>query len=99
MRVKGKHEPVAIFEPIGHKNDVEKSVTKELASYRTALKAFRAQDWDRAELDFFNLSRSYPDRYLYEVYTKRIAVYRENRRCRLGRRFYAHVEISHHRAC
>jgi adenylate cyclase len=78
VRVKGKHEPVAIFEPLGHKNDVEKSVSEELRAYRKALKSFRAQSWDTAELDFFNLNRVYPDRYLYEVYLKRISFYREN---------------------
>jgi adenylate cyclase len=77
VRVKGKHEPVAIFEPVGHKNDVEKQVTEELSAYRKALANFRAQSWDKAELDFFNLNRSYPQRYLYEVYLKRVDVYRK----------------------
>jgi adenylate cyclase len=77
VRVKGKNEPVAIFEPIGHKNDVEKSVTEELSAYRKALANFRAQSWDKAEVDFFNLNRSYPDRYLYQVYLDRISVYRK----------------------
>ncbi len=76
VRVKGKNEPVAIFEPIGHKNDIEKSVTEELSAYRKALSNFRAQSWDKAELDFFNLNRSYPDRYLYQVYLERVTVYR-----------------------
>jgi len=77
VRVKGKHEPVAIFEPVGHKIDVEKQVTEELGVYRKALANFRAQFWDKAELDFFNLNRSNPHRYLYEVYLKRIDVYRK----------------------
>jgi len=77
VRVKGKHEPVAIFEPVGHKNDVEKAVTEELSAYRKALANFRSQSWDKAELDFFNLNRSYPHRYLYEVYLKRVDVYRK----------------------
>lgn len=74
--VKGKNEPVAIFEPIGHKNDLEKTVTSELSSYRQALKHFRNQNWDKAELDFFNLNRTNPDRLLYDIYLKRIAQYR-----------------------
>ncbi len=78
VRVKGKNEPVAIFEPVGHKNDLEKSVTSELSAYRKALHNFRAQDWDRAELDFFNLNRSNPDRMLYQVYLDRIAIYRSD---------------------
>ncbi|MDH3763075.1 MAG: adenylate/guanylate cyclase domain-containing protein [Gammaproteobacteria bacterium] len=76
VRVKGKNEPVAIFEPVGHKNDLEKSVTSELTAYKKALMNFRAQSWDKAELDFFNLTRASPDRLLYQEYMNRIAVYR-----------------------
>ncbi len=78
VRVKGKNEPVAIFEPIGHRNDLDKSVKSELAAYKKALLNFRAQSWDKAELDFFNLNRAYPDRLLYQVYLDRIAFYRNN---------------------
>ncbi|MEM7562184.1 MAG: adenylate/guanylate cyclase domain-containing protein [Pseudomonadota bacterium] len=76
VRVKGKNEPVAIFEPVGHKNDLEKSVTSEITSYKKALMSFRAQSWDKAEMDFFNLNRTNPDRSLYQVYLDRIAHYR-----------------------
>ena len=78
VRVKGKSEPVAIFEPVGHKNDLDKSVTSEIGEYRKALMNFRAQSWDKAELDFFNLNRMNPGRQLYQVYLERIAVYRSN---------------------
>ncbi|MCP4188211.1 MAG: adenylate/guanylate cyclase domain-containing protein [Gammaproteobacteria bacterium] len=77
VRVKGKNEPVAIFEPVGHKNDLEKSVTSELSSYRQALKSFRQQNWDKAEVDFFNLNKSNSERLLYQVYLKRITHYRK----------------------
>jgi adenylate cyclase len=77
VRVKGKNEPVAIFEPVGHKNDLEKSVTSELTAYKKALMNFRAQSWDKAELDFFNLNRANPDRLLYQEYMDRIAIYRK----------------------
>jgi adenylate cyclase len=76
VRVKGKNEPVAIFEPIGHKNDLDKEVTTELIAYKQALLKFRAQSLDKAELDFFNLNRLYPNRFLYQVYLDRIAFYR-----------------------
>lgn len=78
VRVKGKNEPVAIFEPVGHKNDLNKSTTSELTSHKQALKAFHKQDWDKAELDFFNLNRANPERYLYQVYLERITYYRKN---------------------
>jgi len=76
VRVKGKNEPVAIFEPIGHKNDLEESVTSELRAYKQALKHFRAQSWDKAELDFFNLTRLDPGRLLYQVYLDRVSFFR-----------------------
>jgi hypothetical protein len=63
VRVKGKNEPVTIFEPIGHKNDLDKEVTSELTAYKQALMNFRAQSLDKAELEFFNLNRLYPDRF------------------------------------
>ena len=78
VRVKGKNEPVAIFEPVGHKNDLDKDTRSELSSYKLALKGFRAQNWDKAEMDFFNLNRSNPDRLLYQVYLDRITHYRNN---------------------
>ena len=78
VRVKGKNEPVAIFEPVGHKNDLDKAVTSEISEYRKALKNFRAQSWDKAELDFFNLNRAYPERQLYQVYMQRIEIYRND---------------------
>ena len=78
VRVKGKNEPVAIFEPIGHKNDVDKATTSELSRYKQALKVYRQQDWDKAEMDFFNLSQSFPDCLLYKEYLNRIAKYRAN---------------------
>jgi adenylate cyclase len=77
VTVKGKSEPIAIFEPVGHKNDLEKSVTKELTRYKQALMQFRNQNWDKAELEFFNLNRESPDRDLYKMYLDRINLYRQ----------------------
>jgi adenylate cyclase len=78
VRVKGKDKPVAIFEPIGLPEQVNAKMESELALYREALRLFRAQNWDLAELQFLNLHKSYPERYLYTVYTERIEYYRAN---------------------
>lgn len=77
VRVKGKNEPIAIFEPIGHKNDISKEITTELSRYKQALRVFRQQNWDKAEMDFFNLSQSYPECKLYTEYLNRIAAFRQ----------------------
>ncbi len=78
VRVKGKNKPVAIFTPIGHKNDISKEQSSELIRYKQALKAFRAQKWDNAEMDFFTLSRAHPDAILYQEYLTRIQNYRHH---------------------
>ncbi|HEY3325769.1 MAG TPA: adenylate/guanylate cyclase domain-containing protein [Novimethylophilus sp.] len=78
VRVKGKDEPVAIYEPIGLQGHIDAATEKELALYREALKLYRAQNWDLAELQFLSLQKAYPGRYLYEVYIERIAYFRAN---------------------
>jgi len=71
VRVKGKADPVGIYEPLGLEGQVAKADLDELKLWNQALRAYRAQDWDQAELTLLNLSRIQP-RYLYDLYTKRI---------------------------
>jgi adenylate cyclase len=78
VRVKGKDEPVAIYEPIGLVGQVDDETENELALYRKALKLYRAQNWDLAELQFLNLHKTHPARYLYDVYIERIEYFRAN---------------------
>jgi len=76
VRVKGKDEPVSIYEPIGLAGQVDQEIENELALYREALKLYRAQNWDLAEVQFLNLQKMHPGRYLYQVYAERIAYFR-----------------------
>ena len=78
VRVKGKNKPVAIFEPLCLKEDIDKETRSELTRYKQALKLFRQQDWDNAEMEFFTLNRGDPDKFLYSLYLERIANYRNN---------------------
>lgn len=78
IRVKGKDEPVTIYEPVGRKENVGDEVVAEIKRYRQALRQYRAQEWDQAEIQFVNLANEYPDRELYQVYIERIKINRAN---------------------
>ena len=77
VRVKGKDKPVTIFEPIGAKKEIEKPARDEMQLYERALKLYRAQNWDMAELQFLNLGKSDPSRALYKLYSERIVHFRK----------------------
>jgi adenylate cyclase len=72
VKVKGKDEPVDIYEPIGMDGQVDKKLMDEIKLWHKALRAYRAQNWDEAEMDLFNLQRMSPGNKLYELYFERI---------------------------
>ncbi|MPZ45788.1 MAG: CHASE2 domain-containing protein [Betaproteobacteria bacterium] len=76
VRVKGKLEPVAIYEPIGAAGEVDKRTLDELRLFSQALKLYRAQDWDMAELQLINLLKISPESRLYQLYVERIGAFR-----------------------
>ena len=72
VKVKGKDEPVDIFEPIGMEGQVDQKVMDEIKLWHKALRAYRAQKWDEAEMDLFNVQRMSPECKLYQLYFERI---------------------------
>jgi adenylate cyclase len=76
VRVKGKNEPVAIFEPVALSENVSSDAAEELALYAEALATYRRQDWNAAESGFRTLTDR-TERPLYSVYLGRIAQFRE----------------------
>jgi adenylate cyclase len=72
VKVKGKDEPVDIFEPVGIEGQVDNKVMDEIKLWHKALRAYRAQKWDEAEMDLFNLQGMSPESKLYQVYFERI---------------------------
>jgi adenylate cyclase len=72
VKVKGKDEPVDIFEPVGIEGQVDNKVMDEIKLWHKALRAYRAQKWDEAEMDLFNLQRMSPESRLYQLYFERI---------------------------
>ena len=78
VRPKGKDDPLGIYEPLGLASEVDKEAQGELKLWQQALRLYRAQDWDGAELQLYNLLQRAPDCGLYKVYMGRIAHYRAN---------------------
>jgi adenylate cyclase len=71
VRVKGKEDPVGIYEPVGEEGKVSREDMEEIKLWNQALRSYRAQDWDKAEVTLMNLQRMTP-RYLYDLYAKRV---------------------------
>jgi len=78
VRVKGKNEPVAIFEPIALAQDTDDATRREVQRWHEALAAVRAQRWDEASAILAELRALAPERGLYQLYVERIAYYREH---------------------
>ncbi len=78
VRVKGKDKPVGIYEPIAPASAVDKKLQDELKLYRQALKYYRGQQWDLAELQFLNLAKGGNSSYLYKMYAERVAYFRHH---------------------
>ncbi len=73
VRVKGKDEAVAIYEPVGLQGHVGKAKLEEIKLYAQFLRLYRAQDWDQAELQLFNLQKVAPGNILYsQTFVERI---------------------------
>jgi len=78
VRVKGKNEPVVIYEPLALKDEVSQDKLDELKLYVQALKYYRNKEWDMAELQFLNLQKMYKQKSLYDFYIERIKYFRSN---------------------
>jgi adenylate cyclase len=76
VRVKGRREGVAIFEPIGAQGEVGGPTLAEIARFHQALAHFRGQRWDEAEALLKELAAAAPAVKLYRLYRERVAHFR-----------------------
>ncbi len=73
VRVKGKTEAVAIYQPICVKGKLSKAEEHELNEYNQAYATYLNKDWRFAKIKFLQLCSDYPQRKLYSIYVERIA--------------------------
>lgn len=78
VRVKGKAEPVTIYEPVGFSADVDDATRSEVERFDGVLAAYRGQDWDAAQAALEELKAQDPERALYPLYLERIAHFRKS---------------------
>ena len=78
VRVKGKEKPVAIYEPLGRTDALDKNVKALLTRHKQALTVYRNQDWDSAEREFFALQQANPGRALYAMYQDRVSYFKNH---------------------
>ena len=76
VRVKGKLEAVAIYEPVGLQGEVVNAAVDDVDRFHKALEFYRKQRWDDAERLVKSLQYSNPDFKLYKLYLERIAHFR-----------------------
>lgn len=73
VRVKGKEQAVGIFWPLAPADRLDKPQAEELRTWAAFLKAYRAQDWEQCDVLLLNLQRMNPKKYLYALYSERVA--------------------------
>ncbi len=73
VRVKGKDQAVAIFYPLAKSGQLPADAASELKTWAAFLKAYRAQDWDQSDVFLLNLTRLNAKKYLYQLYSERVA--------------------------
>ncbi len=78
VRVKGKLEPVRIFDLIGKKGQVEDRVLEKVALFEQGLALYRKTEWDMAEKVWQKLLIHNPDDETTRIFLKRIEEFRRN---------------------
>ena len=73
VRVKGKDQAVSIYCPIALADALSSEQAKEIKTWTSFLKAYRAQDWEQSDILMLNLLRMNAKKYLYQLYSERVA--------------------------
>ena len=75
VRVKGKNEPITIYEPLCLSQDLTKEKSQQIDLLQIAYDYYHNQQWKLAQKEFSTLAEQYPDKLLYRLYLDRIEEY------------------------
>ncbi|TAF76466.1 MAG: adenylate/guanylate cyclase domain-containing protein, partial [Curvibacter sp.] len=64
---------VTIWSPVTFAKDAAPALIDEIKLWAQTLKAYRAQNWDQADVGLLNLSRLNANKFLSRLYAERIA--------------------------
>ena len=78
VRVKGKDEPVTIYEPMGRLNRVSQELKDEVAQFHEVIAHYLAREWQQALTVLAVLEAKHPGTKLHEMYRKRIEFFMVN---------------------
>jgi len=73
VQVKGKTEPVVIYEPICKTEEADDEILSALEQHEMALDHYYAREWDEAKKLFSQLKENDPDRMIYSIYLDRMS--------------------------
>jgi len=76
VRVKGKLEPIAIFEPLDLTVNIKQETLKSLTQHTQALIEYRSQHWQQAEIIFTQLQQQAPEQLINKIYLERIQLFK-----------------------
>lgn len=76
--VKGKVEPVTIFQPLCKLDQLSVTQKNNLAKYQQAIRAYLNQDWSSAKILLIELAADDVERLIYKIYLERIAIFEKN---------------------
>jgi adenylate cyclase len=77
IQVKGKDEPIGVYQPLGLAANVSREQKEEIARFSLAYADYLLQDWELAVSKLEGLKQEFPEKKLYQVYLDRIQNLRE----------------------
>jgi len=78
VRVKGKDNPITIYEPIAEIAKISAEVQQKITTWNEMIKSYRLQNWSDAESKLHGLLAADANNKLYQLYGDRIQFFKTN---------------------